>query len=32
MWDEDGWNHGATAAESATLTPDRARLDRRARG
>ncbi|MEV6354461.1 DUF2786 domain-containing protein [Streptomyces hydrogenans] len=31
MWDEDGWNHGATAAESATLTPDRARLDRRAR-
>ncbi|MFE5794664.1 DUF2786 domain-containing protein [Streptomyces sp. NPDC056503] len=32
MWDEDGWNHGATAAESATLTPDRGRLDRRARG
>ncbi|MER5739101.1 DUF2786 domain-containing protein [Streptomyces sp. NPDC002262] len=32
MWDEDGWNHGASAAESATLTPDRARLDRRARG
>ncbi|MGW4050034.1 DUF2786 domain-containing protein [Streptomyces sp. NPDC004779] len=26
MWDEDGWNHGATAAETATLTPDRARL------
>ncbi|MFE9043834.1 DUF2786 domain-containing protein [Streptomyces sp. NPDC007818] len=32
MWDEDGWNHGATAAETATLAPDRARLDRRARG
>ncbi|GGY44062.1 DUF2786 domain-containing protein [Streptomyces omiyaensis] len=31
MWDEDGWHHGATAAESATLSPDRARLDRRPR-
>ncbi|MGW6554404.1 DUF7168 domain-containing protein, partial [Streptomyces sp. NPDC055051] len=30
MWDEDGWNHGATAAETATLTPDRARLHHRA--
>ncbi|MFD4374210.1 DUF2786 domain-containing protein [Streptomyces sp. NPDC058486] len=29
MWDEDGWHHGATAAESATLTPDRTRLGHR---
>ncbi|MFF9338897.1 DUF2786 domain-containing protein [Streptomyces sp. NPDC014773] len=32
MWDEDGWNHGASAAESATLAPGRTRLDRHARG
>ncbi|MFC9733023.1 DUF2786 domain-containing protein [Streptomyces roseolus] len=28
MWDEVGWHHGATAAESATLTPGRTRLAR----
>ncbi|MGY3337105.1 hypothetical protein ACVW0K_003204 [Streptomyces filamentosus] len=31
MWDEEGWQHGASAADSATLAPERARLDRRAR-
>ncbi|WP_282696711.1 DUF2786 domain-containing protein [Streptomyces sp. CC208A] len=32
MWDEAGWTHGSTAAESAALTPERERLDRGAGG